>query len=142
MASEVTLFEFAGELKADAVLQRKLASLPNARVVLNAQTTAAIGDGSKITALDYRERADGTQRRIELEGIFVQIGLVPNTEWLPAKVERTKMGEIIVDARGQTSIPGLFAAGDATSTPFKQIIIAAGEGAKAALGAFEVLMRQ
>jgi alkyl hydroperoxide reductase subunit F len=141
IVAHVTLLEFADQLRADAVLQRKLASLPNVTTILNAQTTEVTGDGQKVDGLRYQDRATGEERRIELEGVFVQIGLVPNTEWLKGTVELSRHGEIVVDARGQTSLAGVFAAGDATTTPFKQIIIAAGDGAKAALGAFDFLIR-
>jgi NADH-dependent peroxiredoxin subunit F len=110
-------------------------------VLLNAQTTAITGDGQRVNGLDWRDRSTGDEAHVPLEGVFVQIGLVPNTEWLKGTVELSRHGEVIVDAKGQTSLPGVFAAGDATTVPFKQIIIAAGDGAKAALGAFEYLMR-
>ena len=141
IAEHVTLLEFMPELKADAVLQKKLASLPNVEVILNAQTTEVLGDGSKVNALAYKDRATGEEKRVELEGIFVQIGLLPNTDWLKGTVELSKFGEIVIDAKGQTSIPGVFAAGDCTTVPYKQIIIAAGAGATAALGAFDHLIR-
>jgi NADH-dependent peroxiredoxin subunit F len=141
IVAHVTLIEFDSRLRADAVLQRKLATLPNVTTVLNAQTTEITGDGHKVHGLVYKDRVSGERQRVELEGVFVQIGLVPNTEWLKGTVELSRHGEIIVDARGQTSIPGVFAAGDATTVPFKQIIIAAGDGAKAALGAFDYLIR-
>jgi alkyl hydroperoxide reductase subunit F len=141
LVAHVTLIEFDTQLRADAVLQRKLASLPNVVVILNAQTTEVTGDGQKVNGLVYKDRASGETKTVELEGVFVQIGLVPNTEWLKGTLELSRHGEIIVDARGQTSLPGVFAAGDATTVPFKQIIIAAGDGAKAALGAFDHLMR-
>ena len=141
LVAHVTLIEFDTQLRADAVLQRKLASLPNVDVILNAQTTEVTGDGQKVNGLLYKDRASAESKRVDLEGVFVQIGLVPNTEWLKGTVELSRHGEIIVDARGQTSLPGVFAAGDATTVPFKQIIIAAGDGAKAALGAFDHLMR-
>jgi len=141
LVAHVTLVEFAPELRADAVLQRKLRSLKNVSVVLNAQTTEVTGDGSKVNGLTYRERASGEVRHVELEGVFVQIGLVPNTEWLKGTIELSRYGEIEVDAKGQTSIPGVFAAGDATTVPYKQIVIAAGDGSKAALGAFDYLIR-
>jgi len=140
IVAHVTLIEFDTKLRADEVLQRKLRSLPNVTVVLNAQTTAISGD-QKVNGLIYKDRASGEEKRVDLEGVFVQIGLLPNTEWLKGTVELSRHGEIIVDAKGQTSVPGVFAAGDATTVPFKQIIIAAGDGAKAALGAFEHLMR-
>jgi len=141
IVAHVTLIEFDTQLRADAVLQRKLASLPNVAVLLNARTTEVTGDGQKVNGLAYEDRASGESRRVELEGVFVQIGLVPNTEWLKGTVELSRHGEIIVGAKGQTSLPGVFAAGDATTVPFKQIIIAAGDGAKAALGAFDFLVR-
>jgi alkyl hydroperoxide reductase subunit F len=138
---DLTLVEFGTELRADAVLQKKLRSLPNVDVVLNAQTKEVVGDGQKVNAIVYRDRDSGEDQRVPLEGVFVQIGLVPNTEWLKGTVELSRHGEIIVDARGATSVPGVFAAGDCTTVPFKQIIIAAGDGAKAALGAFDHLIR-
>ncbi|GBR21430.1 alkyl hydroperoxide reductase subunit F [Asaia spathodeae] len=141
LASEVTLLEFADVLRADSVLQDKLFSLPNVRVIMNAQTTEVEGDGTRVTALAYRDRPTGTPHKIALEGIFVQIGLVPNTEWLQDSVMLSDRGEIVVDTHNATSVPGIFAAGDATTTPFKQIIIATGEGAKAGLSAFDYLIR-
>jgi alkyl hydroperoxide reductase subunit F len=141
IVGHVTLLEFADQLRADAVLQRKLATLPNVTTILNAQTTEVTGDGQKVNGLVYKDRASGEDKRIDLEGVFVQIGLVPNTEWLKGTLELSRHGEIVVDAKGQTSVPGVFAAGDATTVPFKQIIIAAGDGAKAALGAFDHLIR-
>ncbi len=141
LVSHVTVLEFADALRADAVLVKKLHSLPNVTVHLSAQTTELTGDGSKLNGIRYTDRTSGQSHLIELEGVFVQIGLVPNTEWLKDTIELTRHGEIIVDARGQTSVPGVFAAGDATTTPFKQIIIAAGEGAKAALSAFDHIIR-
>lgn len=140
LVAHVTLIEFDTKLRADEVLQRKLRSLPNVTVIMNAQTTAITGD-QKVNGLTYKDRASGEEKRVDLEGVFVQIGLVPNTEWLKGTLELSKFGEIVVDAKGQTSVPGVFAAGDATTVPFKQIIIAAGDGAKAALGAFDHLIR-
>jgi alkyl hydroperoxide reductase subunit F len=141
IVGHVTLIEYAEQLRADAVLQRKLASLPNVTTVLNAQTTAVTGDGQKVDGLLYKDRTSGQEYRVDLEGVFVQIGLVPNTDWLKGTLELSRHGEIQVDAKGQTSVPGVFAAGDATTVPYKQIIIAAGDGAKAALGAFDHLIR-
>ena len=141
IVAHVTLIEFDTALRADAVLQKKLHSLPNVTVVTNAQTLEATGDGEKINGLVYQDRASGEQHRVELEGIFVQIGLLPNTDWLKGTVALSPRGEIEVDARGQTSLPGVFAAGDCTTVPFKQIIIAMGEGAKASLAAFDHLIR-
>ena len=141
IVAQVTLIEFDGKLRADEVLQRKLHSLPNVRVVTSAQTTEVLGDGSKVTGLVYKDRVGGDTHRVELEGIFVQIGLLPNTEWLKGVVELSPRGEIVIDDRGQTSVPGVFAAGDATTVPYKQIVIAMGEGSKAALSAFDHLIR-
>ena len=140
VVGHVTLIEYDTALRADAVLVRKLQSLPNVTIITNAQTTEITGD-QKVNGLVYKDRATSELHTVTLEGVFIQIGLVPNTDWLKGVVELTKHGEIIVDAKGQTSVPGVFAAGDATTVPFKQIIIAAGDGAKAALGAFDHLMR-
>ncbi len=137
----VTVIEFMPELKADAVLVKKLHSLPNVTVHTNAQTTEITGAQGKVNGLRYKDRATGVEHLVELEGVFVQIGLVPNTEWLKGTLELTKFGEIVIDAKGQTSLPGVFAAGDCTTVPFKQIVIAAGDGAKAALSAFDHLIR-
>jgi NADH-dependent peroxiredoxin subunit F len=141
IVSHVTLLEFDERLRADAVLQKKLFSLPNVTVVTSAQTTEVSGDGSKVNGLVYVERESGEVRRIELEGIFVQIGLEPNTEWLQGALKLTPRGEIAIDASGRTSLAGVFAAGDCTDVPFKQIVISLGGGASAALGAFEYLTR-
>jgi len=141
IVAHVTVVEFAETLKADAVLVKKLHSLPNVTVHTNALTTEITGDGQKVNGLVYKNRASGTEHRVELAGVFVQIGLVPNTEWLKGTVELSKHGEVIVDAKGATSLPGVFAAGDSTTVPYKQIIIAAGDGAKAALSAFDHLIR-
>ncbi len=141
IVSHVTLLEFAPELRADAVLQRKLYSLPNVTVITEAQTTEVLGDGDKVTGLIYKDRIHDTLHTIELEGIFVQIGLLPNTEWLKGTIALSKHGEIEVNARGETSAHGIFAAGDATTVPYKQIVIAMGEGSKAALSAFDHLIR-
>ncbi len=142
IVKEVTLIEFDSQLRADAVLQKKLHSLPNVRVITSAQTTEVLGDGEKVTGLIYKDRISDALNTIELDGIFVQIGLLPNTDWLKdSAVDLSPRGEIEVDARGETSAPGVFAAGDATTTPYKQIIIATGDGAKAALSAFDYLIR-
>jgi NADH-dependent peroxiredoxin subunit F len=141
VVQHVTLIEFADQLKADAVLVSKLKSLANVSIHLNAQTTEITGDGSKVHGLHYKDRVSGAQQRVALEGVFVQIGLVPNTEWLKGTVELSRYGEIVVDARGHTSVAGVFAAGDCTTVSYKQIVIAAGEGAKAALSAFDHLIR-
>jgi len=141
IVAHVTLLEFGEDLRADAVLQRKLNSLPNVRVLKMAQTTEVKGDGQKVTGLVYKDRTSDEVHSVELEGIFVQIGLLPNSEWLKGTLELSRFGEIIVDAKGQTSIPGVFAAGDVTTVPYKQIVIAVGEGAKASLSAFDHLIR-
>ncbi len=141
IVAHVTLLEFGEDLRADAVLQRKLNSLPNVRVLKMAQTTEVKGDGQKVTGLVYKDRNNDEVHEVELEGIFVQIGLLPNSEWLKGTLELSRFGEIIVDAKGQTSIPGVFAAGDVTTVPYKQIVIAVGEGAKASLSAFDHLIR-
>jgi alkyl hydroperoxide reductase subunit F len=141
IVGHVTLIEFDSVLRADAVLQRKLHSLKNVTVLTHAQTTEITGDSQKVNGLVYKDRSTGELNKVELEGVFIQIGLIPNTDWLKGTVELSKHGEIVVDARGQTSVPGVFAAGDATTVPFKQIIIAAGDGAKAALSAFDHLIR-
>ena len=135
VVAHVTVLEFDSQLRADAVLQKKLASLPNVEVIVSAQTTEVIGDGNKVNALVYTDRISGDSRTVALEGIFVQIGLVPNTDWLKGTVALSNRGEIEIDTRGATSVPGVFAAGDATTVPYKQIIIAMGAGATAALGA-------
>jgi alkyl hydroperoxide reductase subunit F len=141
LVAHVTLIEFDTALRADAVLQIKLRSLKNVSILTHAQTTQVHGDGGKVNGLSYKDRKSGQEHHVELEGIFVQIGLVPNTEWLKGIVALSPRGEIEIDARGQTSVPGVFAAGDATTTPYKQIVIAMGEGAKAALSAFDHLIR-
>ncbi|HUH38232.1 MAG TPA: alkyl hydroperoxide reductase subunit F [Spongiibacteraceae bacterium] len=141
IVEHVTVLEFDDKLRADAVLQKKLASLSNVDVIVSAQTTEVTGDGQKMTGLVYTDRTSGAVHSLELAGVFVQIGLLPNTDWLRDTLALTARGEIEVDARGQTSLPGVFAAGDATTAPFKQIIIAMGSGATAALGAFDHLMR-
>ena len=141
IVAHVTLIEFDSQLRADAVLQAKLRSLPNVTVLVSAQTTEVHGDGAKVTSLTYKDRTHDASKQIELDGIFVQIGLVPNTEWLKGAIALSPRGEIEVDARGATSAPGVFAAGDATTVPYKQIVIAMGEGAKAALSAFDYLIR-
>ncbi|MCS6152191.1 alkyl hydroperoxide reductase subunit F [Shewanella baltica] len=141
IVEHVTVLEFDKTLRADDVLQRKAASMGNIKIITQAMTTEVTGDGTRVNGLNYTDRATGESHHVALAGIFVQIGLVPNTEWLKGVVELTPRGEIIVDARGQTSIPGVFAAGDVTDTPFKQIIIAMGSGASASLGAFDYLIR-
>ena len=141
IVAQVTLLEFDSQLRADAVLQKKLNSLPNVTVITSALTSEVHGDGQKVTGLTYKDRNSSEFRQLELEGIFVQIGLLPNSDWLKGTVELTSRGEIIVDARGETSLPGIFAAGDVTTVPYKQIVIAVGEGAKASLSAFDHLIR-
>ena len=141
IVSHVTLIEFDHQMRADAVLQRKLHSLSNVTVITSAMTTEVTGDGQKVNGLVYEDRGTKTVHTLALEGIFVQIGLLPNTEWLEGTVALSPRGEIIVDERGQTSMPGVFAAGDVTTVPYKQIVIAMGEGAKAALSAFDHLIR-
>ncbi|MCJ0976050.1 alkyl hydroperoxide reductase subunit F, partial [Pseudomonas sp. PS1] len=141
IVAQVTLLEFDSQLRADAVLQKKLYSLPNVTVITSALTSEVSGDGQKVTGLTYKDRNSSEFHSLELEGIFVQIGLLPNSDWLKGTVELTSRGEIIVDARGETSLPGIFAAGDVTTVPYKQIVIAVGEGAKASLSAFDHLIR-
>jgi len=141
IVAHVTVIEYADQLKADAVLVNKLKSLPNVTVHTNAQTTEITGDGSVVNGIRFKERASGQEQHIALEGVFVQIGLIPNTEFLKGTLELSKFGEIVVDAKGHTNVPGVFAAGDCTTVPFKQIVIAAGDGAKAALSAFDHLIR-
>ena len=142
VVQHVTLVEFAPALKADAVLVRKLESLPNVSIHTNAQTTEITGDGQRVNGLRFKDRSSEQLHEVALEGVFVQIGLLPNTEFLKETLELNRFGEIIVDAGCHTSVPGVFAAGDATTVPYKQIVIAASEGAKAALSAFDYLMRQ
>ena len=141
VVSHVTLIEFDTKLRADAVLQKKLFSLNNVTVITNALSKEVLGDGQKVNGLRYEDRATKEEKVIELEGIFVQIGLLPNTDWLKGTVELSSRGEIVIDPKGETSLPGVFAAGDCTTIPFKQIIIAMGEGAKASLSAFDFLIR-
>jgi alkyl hydroperoxide reductase subunit F len=141
IVQHVTLLEYADALRADAVLVQRLRSLRNVTVITGAQTTEVFGDGTQLTGLRFIERVSGAVREIALAGVFVQIGLVPNTGWLQGTVNLSPRGEIEVDARGHTSVPGVFAAGDCTTTPYKQIVVALGEGSRAALGAFEHMMR-
>ena len=141
IVAHVTLIEYDTDLRADAVLQRKLATLPNVQIITSALTTKVSGDGEKLTGLTYKDRNHGTTHEVQLEGIFVQIGLVPNTEWLAGTIALTPRGEIEIDDRGETSQPGVFAAGDCTTVPFKQIVIAMGAGSTAALSAFDYMIR-
>lgn len=141
VVGHVTVVEFLDELRADAVLQRTLNSLPNVDVILSARTTEVLGDGTKVTGLDYQDRTTDELRHLDLDGVFVQIGLLPNTEWLADTLELSDRREIVIDERGATSGQGVFAAGDCTTVPFKQIVIAMGAGATAALSAFDYLIR-
>jgi NADH-dependent peroxiredoxin subunit F len=141
VVEHVTLLEFDGQLRADEVLQRKLRSMPNTDIVVNALTTEVIGDGQRVTGLVYTDRTDSTSHTVELAGVFVQIGLLPNTEWLEGAVELSPRGEVVIDDHGRTSMPGVFAAGDCTTVPYKQIVIALGAGSTAALSAFDHLIR-
>lgn len=141
VVAHVTLIEFDTVLRADEVLQRKLRSLGNVDIVLNALSTEVLGDGERVVGLLFDDRGTDASHRVDLDGIFVQIGLLPNTEWLDGAVETSPRGEIVIDDRGQTSVPGVFAAGDCTTVPFKQIVIALGAGSTAALSAFDHLIR-
>ena len=142
LVKHVTLLEFDEKLRADEVLQKKLRSLPNVTIITHAQTTEVTGDGQRVTGLIYTDRNTNESLAIELDGIFVQIGLLPNSEWVKGTVKTSPFGEIEINDRGQTSIPGVFAAGDVTTVPYKQIVIAMGEGSRAALSAFDYLIRQ
>ena len=142
IVGHVTLIEFDSKLRADEVLQRKLRSMPNVEIITNGQTTEITGDGQRTNGLILKDRESGEERRIELEGVFVQIGLVPNTEWLAdSGLELSKFGEIVVDDHGATNLPGIYAAGDCTVVKDKQIVVAMGSGATAGLGAFDYLIR-
>ncbi|MBK8579399.1 MAG: alkyl hydroperoxide reductase subunit F [Candidatus Accumulibacter sp.] len=141
VVAHVTLLEFESSLRADAILQKKLFSLANVTVITQALSTEVSGDGKKVNGLVYTDRKSGQGHRIDLEGIFVQIGLLPNSDWLKGTIALSARGEIEIDARGETSLPGVFAAGDVTTVPYKQIVIAMGEGSKAALSAFDYLIR-
>ncbi|WP_336720994.1 alkyl hydroperoxide reductase subunit F, partial [Acinetobacter soli] len=141
IVEHVTLIEFDTKLRADQVLQDKLNSLSNATVITHALSTEVVGDGSQVTGLKYKDRGTDTEHTLELSGIFVQIGLLPNTDFLKGTVDLNTRGEIIIDERNETNVKGVFAAGDCTTVPYKQIIIATGEGAKAALSAFDYIIR-
>ena len=141
VVAHVTLIEFDGQLRADEVLQRKLRSLANVDIIVSALSTEVLGDGEQVTGLVYDDRTTGETHQLALDGIFVQIGLLPNTEWLEGVVELSPRGEVVIDDRGQTSVPGVFAAGDCTTVPYKQIVIAMGAGSTAALSAFDHLIR-
>jgi NADH-dependent peroxiredoxin subunit F len=142
VVGHVTLLQFDTELKADAVLQRKLRTLENVTILTSAQTTEITGDGTRVNGLTYTDRVSGESKHVALEGVFIQIGLVPNTDWLKGTVDLSKYGEIEINNHNATSLPGVFAAGDVTTIPYKQIVIAMGEGSNAALGAFDYLIRQ
>ncbi|BBM04057.1 alkyl hydroperoxide reductase subunit F [Microbulbifer sp. GL-2] len=142
IVEHVTVLEFADKLRADEVLVRKAQLMGNIDIIVNAQTTEVLGDGNKVNGLAYTDRESGESKKLDLAGVFVQIGLVPNTEFLKeTDIEMNRMGEIVIDERGATSIPGVYAAGDATTVPYKQIVISMGAGATAALGAFDYLIR-
>jgi alkyl hydroperoxide reductase subunit F len=141
IVSHVTLVEFDTKLRADAVLQKKMYSMPNVTVITNALSKEVLGADGKVTTLRYEDRANNQMHDIALQGIFVQIGLLPNTDWLKGVIDLSPRGEVIIDQKGETSMPGVFAAGDCTTVPYKQIIIAMGEGAKASLSAFDYLIR-
>ncbi len=141
IVEHVTVLEFTDRLIADEVLQRKARSIKNIDIIMNAQTTEVLGDGQRVDGLNYTDRTTGESHRVDLAGVFVQIGLVPNTEFLKDDIELSQYGEIIIDERGQTSMPGVMAAGDVTTVPYKQIIIAMGAGSTAALSAFDYLIR-
>jgi NADH-dependent peroxiredoxin subunit F len=142
VVGHVTLLQFDTELKADAVLQRKLRSLRNVTILTSAQTTEITGDGTRVNGLTYLDRVSGESKHVALEGVFIQIGLVPNSDWLKGTLDLSKYGEIEINNHNATSLPGVFAAGDVTTIPYKQIVIAMGEGSNAALGAFDYLIRQ
>ncbi|MFW1677117.1 alkyl hydroperoxide reductase subunit F [Pontibacter sp. JAM-7] len=141
LVEHVTVLEFSDQLRADAVLLRKARSMANISIIKQAQTTEVLGDGQRVTGLQYTDRNSGESHSLQLAGVFVQIGLVPNTEWLKDTLELSEYGEIEIDSRGQTSLPGVFAAGDVTTVPYKQIIIAMGAGATSSLAAFDHLIR-
>ena len=140
IVEHVTILEFETELKADQVLVNRLKSLNNVDILLNVQTDEIVGI-DKVTHMQYIERDTKKEKKLDVEGVFIQIGLVPNTDWVKDSVALSKYGEIEVNNHGETSLPGVFAAGDVTTVPYKQIIIAMGEGSKAALGAFDFLIR-
>ena len=141
VVAHVTVLEFDGQLRADEVLQRKLRSLPNVDVLVSALSTEVLGDGEQVTGLVYQDRTTDIEHGLDLDGVFVQIGLLPNTEWLEDSVTLSPRGEVVIDDRGHTSVPGVFAAGDCTTVPFKQIVIALGAGATASLSAFDYMIR-
>ena len=142
IVGHVTLVEFDSKLRADQVLQDKLRSMKNVDILVNAQTTEITGADGKVNGLVYKDRASGDEQTVDLEGVFVQIGLVPNTEWLAnSGIELSQHGEVVIDSKGATNLPGVFAAGDCTTVPYKQIVVAMGAGSKAALSAFDYLIR-
>lgn len=142
IASEVTLIEFDTELRADAVLQKKLRSLDNATIITHAETTEITGDGKRVTGLNYKDRESKEMHEIALDGVFIQIGLLPNTGWLKDTIDLSEHGEILIDDHGRTSVEGVFAAGDVTTVPYKQIVVAMGQGSIAALSAYDYVIRQ
>ncbi|NWN90264.1 alkyl hydroperoxide reductase subunit F [Marinobacter adhaerens] len=141
IVGHVTLIEFGAEMRADDVLQQKLRSMNNVDIITSGQTTEILGENGRVSGLNYTDRNTGENHHVALEGVFIQIGLVPNTEWLQGDIELSQHGEIVINDRAETSIPGIFAAGDATTVPYKQIVISMGEGSKAALSAFDFLIR-
>ncbi len=142
MVNHVTVFEFMPELKADSVLIDKAEQHDKITIIKNAATKQVIAENGKVTALEYVDRETNEQHQQALSGIFVQIGLVPNSHFVTDVVDMTQYGEIIIDEKGQTSEPGIFACGDVTTVPYKQIVIAMGEGAKASLSAFDYIIRE
>ncbi len=142
IVKSVKVFEFTDRLNADKILLQRLEQTENIEAIVSAQVTEILHDNEKVTGLRYKDRTSGEEKDIALDGVFVQIGLVPNTAFVEGLVERNRFGEIVVDTHGRTSVPGIFAAGDATTTPYKQIVIALGDGAKASLAAFEYLLKQ
>ncbi len=141
IATHVTVFEFLNELKADQVLQEKVKSLPNVEVFLSSQTTEVISNGEKVTGVKVKNRETNEERAIDLDGVFVQIGLAPNSDPFKDVVKTTPYGEIVIDSHARTNVPGIYAAGDVSTVPYKQIIVSMGEGAKAALSAFDDRIR-
>lgn len=141
IATHVTLLEYGDKLKADGVLVEKLESLPNATIVTHAKSTQVLGDGKKVHGLEYLDRRAESVQKLEVDGVFVQIGLLPNSQFVKGLLETNQYGEILVDVKGRTNVPGIYAAGDVTTIPFKQIVTAMGDGAKVALTAFEDRMR-
>lgn len=141
VARHVTIIEFMPECRADEVLMERIGESPTIDVVTNAAVEEVLGDGTRVQAVRYRDRESGATTELALDGVFVQIGLVPNTDWLGETLTRDGRGQIVIDEKGATSMPGVFAAGDCTNVPYKQIVIASGAGATAALSAWEHLVR-